>query len=106
MRTLAGLRMEIDLPSSDILAILQLIGSARLSVSRQGDAFCVGLLDQCAAHLRERFGLGDTARRGDPAWADSTVPAVVHLLIYVQAEVEERLRDGVCVAVLDQCIDR
>jgi hypothetical protein len=71
-----------------------------------GDTFCAGLLDQCAAHLRERYGLGATARRGDPAWADSSVPAVVHLLIYARAEVNERLQDAGCAAVLGQCIDR
>jgi hypothetical protein len=106
MTTLAGLRVDIDLPSSDIRAILQLIGSAQLSIANHGDAFCAGLLDQCAAQLRERFGLGDTARSNDPAWADSSLPAVVHLLIYVQAEVTDRLGDPAWAAVLDQCIDR
>ena len=103
---LAGLRSDIDLPVSDVLAILQLIASAQLSVTNHGDAFCAGLLDQCSAHLRERHGLSATAHCGDPVWADSTVPAVVHLLVYVQAEVEERLADAACSAVLDQCIDR
>ena len=105
-RTLAGLRADIDLPRSDAEAILELLGSAQLSVESHGDTFCAGLLDQCAALLRERYGLRDMARCGDPAWADSSVPAVVHLLIYVKAEVNERLRDPACVEVLDLCINR
>jgi hypothetical protein len=96
----------MDRPESDVKAILELLAAAQLSVSSHGDTFCAGLLDRCAAHLRERYGLAAVARCGDPAWADSGVPAVVHLLIYVKAEVDERLYDPACVEVLDQCIGR
>lgn len=104
--TLAGLRGDIELPTSDIRTILQLLASAQLSVASHGDGFCAGLLDQCAAQLRQRHGVSGTARGGDRVWVDSSLPALVHLLIYVQAEVEERLGDPACSAVLDQCIDR
>jgi len=106
LRTLAGLRVNIDLPTSEILAILQLLGSAQVSVTMHGDSFCAGLLDQCAAHLRERYGFSGAERSIDPVWAESSLPALVHLLIYVQAEVEDKLSDPGCVATLDQCIDR
>jgi len=104
-RMLAGLRADIDLPESDIEAILDLLGSAQLSVESHGDNFCAGLLQQCAAHLRERHGFSGSRQNGDPVWTESSLPAVVHLLIYVQAEVEDKLRDRACVEVLDQCID-
>ncbi len=106
VRTLVGLRADIDLPTSDILAILGLLGSAQMSIASHGDIFCVGLLDQCAGLLRRRYGLAGTVRGGDPVWADSSLAAVVHLLIYVQAEVEETLRDPQGAAVLGRCIDR
>jgi len=105
-RTLAGLRADNDRPDSDVLAILELLASAQLSVTSHGDTFCAGLLDQCAAQLRERYGLAAAVRRGDPAWADSGAATVVHLLIYVRAEVNERLHDPACVEVLGLCIDR
>jgi hypothetical protein len=105
-RTLVGLRVSIDLPPSEILAILQLLGSAQMSVANHGDSFCAGLLDQCAAHLRERYGISGGERSIDPVWAESSLPALVHLLIYVQAEVEVKLSDPGCAAALDQCIDR
>jgi hypothetical protein len=106
IRTLAGLRVNIDLPTSEIVAILQLLGSAQVSVTNHGDSFCAGLLDQCATHLRERYGLAGAERSVDPVWAESSLPALVHLLIYVQAEVEDKLSDPGCAAALDQCIDR
>jgi len=106
MRTLAGLRADIDRPEWDVHAILELLGSAQLSVESHGDSFCAGLLEQCAAHLRERHGFSGCRQNGDPVWADSSLPALVHLLIYVQAEVEDKLRDPACVEVFDQCIDR
>src|SRR5690348_2381340 len=94
-RALAGLRTNIDLPSSDILAILEMIGSAQLSVTSHGDTFCAGLLEQCAAHLREHHGFSGLPQSGDPVWTETSLPAVVHLLIYVQAEVTEKLHDPV-----------
>ncbi len=105
-RTLAALRANIDHPLSEIHAILELLGSAQLSVESHGDSFCAGLLAQCAAQLRERYGLSGTSLIGDPVWAGSSLPAVVHLLIYVQAEVGEKLGNTACVAALDRCIDR
>lgn len=106
MTTLMGLRTDIDLPESDIRAILDLLISARLSVESHGDNFCAGILEQCAAQLRQRHGLSATQPGGDPVWFESSLPALVHLLIYVQAEVEEKLCDPNCAAALDQCIDR
>lgn len=106
MRTLAGLRADIDLPESDVLAILELLGSAQLSVESHGDNFCAGLLEQCATQLRRRHGVSRTQPSGDPVWAESSLPALVHLLIYVQAEVAEKLRDPECAVAIDQCIDR
>jgi hypothetical protein len=106
MRILAGLRADIDLAESDARAILELLGSARLSVESHGDSFCAGLLDQCATQLRERHGLSGTQQSGDPVWAESNLPALIHLLIYVQAEVAETLRDTQCAAALGRCIDR
>jgi hypothetical protein len=106
MKTLMGLRADIDLPESDVQAILELLISARLSVESHGDSFCAGILEQCAAQLRQRHGLSATPQGGDPVWSESSLPALVHLLIYVQAEVEEKLCDPKCAAALDQCIDR
>jgi len=106
MRTLAGLRVDIDVPESDVQAILELLGSAQLSVESHGDTFCAGILAQCAAQLRRRHGLSGTRQGGDPMWAESSLPALVHLLIYVQAEVKEKLRDPQCAAAIDRCIDR
>jgi hypothetical protein len=103
--TIAGLPANIDLSASDVPAILQLLGSAGESIRNHGDGFCAGLLGQCAAHLRERYGL-EAGRADGLPWRDSSLPALVHLLIYVRAEVKEKLRDPACVAALDRCVDR
>lgn len=105
IRALAVLPANIDLPACDIHAILQLIGSAQVLIKTHGDSLCVGLLDQCAAHLRTRYRLSATDRSEDRVWAESNLPALVHLLIYVQAEVNDKLRDASCAAALEQCID-
>ncbi len=105
-RRLAGLRADIELPESDVWTILELLESAQLSVESHGDHFCAGLLEQCAAHLRRGHGLTGSRQSADPVWTESSLPALVHLLIYIQAEVEEKLRAPACAASLDQCIDR
>ena len=77
-RTLTWLRADIDLRESDVQAILELLGSARLSVESHGDNFCAGILEQCAAQLRQRHGFLGTPQAGNPVWTESSLPALVH----------------------------
>src|SRR5882672_5119590 len=105
-KALAGADASIDLRTSDVLVILQLLGAAQVSIrNRCGDEPCARLLEQCGAYLRERYGLAPAARSHDLVWSESSLTAVVHLLTYVQAEVAERLSDRRCASAVKQCID-
>jgi hypothetical protein len=101
----ADLGAGIELRTPDVLAILWLLGTAQVSVRNYGDELCAGLLAQCAAQLRERYGLAE-ARSHDDLWSESSLIALVHLLVYVQAEVRDKLDDISCALALSHCIER
>jgi hypothetical protein len=103
---IGDLRGRIDLPASDAAAILRLLGTAQASIKNHGDAQCAHLLAECESDLRERYGLAALERRNDSARADSSIPALLHLLIYVQAEMRDKLGDAQCTHALTRCIDR
>lgn len=106
IRPFGDLRARIDLPASDAAAILRLLGTAQASIKIHGDALCAHLLAQCESDLRERYGLEALERRNDPARSDSSMPALLHLLIYVQAEMRDKLGEVQCTHALNRCIDR
>ena len=90
---------------ADVLGILQLLASAKASATLHcPDETCADLLDQCISYLEDRHGLSEPDDGDGLMWTEASLPALVRLLDYAQAEVADCLDDSFCVDHLRECI--
>jgi hypothetical protein len=98
----------IDLGASraDVLGVLQLLHSARVSAGIHcTDEVCGGILEKCILHLQNRHCLSQADFSDHLMWAEGSLPALLRLLDYAQVEVVECLDDAVCADQLRECIE-
>jgi hypothetical protein len=98
---------ETESPLSSVRGVVMLLGAARASaIASCGDKSCVDLIDQCIAHLSEKYDLPAIEQGANQVWTEGSVTALTRLLKYVHAEVSEILNDQPGARLLTQCIDR
>ena len=91
---------------ADALGILQLLHSAKASAAIHCvDDVCAGILEKCIWHLQKQHSLSQSDVGNDLMWAETSLPALLRLLDYAQAEVKDCLNDAPCSEHLKECIE-
>jgi hypothetical protein len=90
---------------NDALSLLQLLLSAQQFLERYcGDQPCTPMFLQCISEFRQRHSISERGLADSLSWEEENVPALVRLLVYVQAEAAENLRDQHCADDIEKCI--
>jgi hypothetical protein len=91
---------------SNAKGVLLLLLSARASLLRHGASeACARTMENCVASFRMQYKLtGEDANDGI-LWEETSVGALLRLLVYVHGEVSKSLRDRRCAEQLKLCIE-
>jgi predicted NAD/FAD-dependent oxidoreductase len=87
------------------LSVLELLLSAQASAEiHVVDKACMTRLDKCVERLRAIHELSRSEIDGDPVSVESSLPGLLRLLVYLQAEAADGLRDAICATHLQECV--
>lgn len=90
---------------ADILGLLQLLLSARISLEQHcTDQSCTRMISNCISEFRKRYEISDADFSEGLMWAEPSAPALMRLLVYAQAEATDTLNDVRCAEALEKCI--
>jgi hypothetical protein len=96
---------EFDVCRVDALGALQLVLAAKDSLHAHcKDRVGADILEQCIAHLKQRYDLSDPEVSGVAARPESSLPALVRLLVYVHTDAVDNLNDVRCAELLNCCV--
>ena len=92
---------------SEACAILLLLMSAEASLQEQvGDDGCITILRTCIARIQQQYQVADCEVSSGIVWSESSLDAILRLLDYVKAEIQDKLNDLQSAEDLDLCVDR
>src|SRR5215470_12514914 len=92
---------------ADIVGLLQLLLSARVSLELHGsDPVCMRIMSDCIADFEQRYGLSTADVANGIMWSEQSTPALIRLLVYAQAEATDTLNDPLCAERLEMCAAR
>ncbi|ARP98288.1 hypothetical protein DFP91_5512 [Pseudorhodoplanes sinuspersici] len=92
-----------DAKHPSALGIATLLCSIRPSLAKYCGDVCSTLIDECVSELDTRFGVYvEGARRYE---TDVSFAALVRLLLYVQTELRDELKETRCATLIQDCID-
>jgi hypothetical protein len=90
---------------SDVSGLLALLISAKLSLEKRSGANpCIGYLEACVTRLRRNYNLTDWGVDERAIQNKVSIDALLRLLEYVRAEVQDKLDEKQCVRELGFCI--
>ncbi len=85
--------------------MLELLLSAQASAEiHRIDKTCMARLEKCVERLRAAHALPRPAVDTELVLVESSLPGLVRLLVYLQAEAADSLRDGICAMHLQKCV--
>ncbi len=89
------------------LGMLELLLSAQASAEfHRIDKTCMTRLEKCVERLRAAHALPRPEAGAELVWVESSLPGLLRLLVYLQAEASDGLRDAICSMHLQKCVSQ
>lgn len=87
------------------LGVLELLLSAQASAEiHHIDKTCIARLEKCVERLRTTHALSQPEVDAEFVWVESSMPGLLRLLVYLQAEAADSLQDAICAMHLQKCV--
>ena len=100
-------RSDPDSLESNAKGVFFLLLSVRASLLRlYPEEVCLGMIDECLSSLKAKYRLSNEDVREGILWEETSLDALLRLLGYLQAEIDERLNDPKLAEQLKLCVDR
>ncbi len=99
-------RSDPDSLESNARGVFFLLLSVRASLLRlYPEEICLGMIDECLNSLKAKYHLSNEEVREGILWEETSLDALLRLLGYLQAEIDERLNDPKLAERLKLCVD-